>query len=83
MKRLQPRTSQHSRSGFSLMEVLLSTAILMGSVVVLGELAGIGRRQAQRGRELSEAQQRCETLMNEVLLGLTPLNPRRRATSAR
>lgn len=75
MKRLHRITTQHSRSGFSLMEVLLSTAILMGSVVVLGELAGIGRRQAQRGRELAEAQQRCETLMHEVLLGLTPLIP--------
>ena len=33
--------------GFSLIEVILATAILLGSVVVLGELAGMGRRQAQ------------------------------------
>ncbi|MCA9073487.1 MAG: hypothetical protein KDA93_00535 [Planctomycetaceae bacterium] len=75
MMRQHRRASRHSRAGFSLMEVLLATAILMGSVVVLGELASIGRKQAQRGRELAEAQQRCETLLNEVLLGLRPLTP--------
>ncbi|MBX3440563.1 MAG: hypothetical protein KF861_23940, partial [Planctomycetaceae bacterium] len=58
------------RSGFSLMEVILATAILLGSVVVLGELAGMGRRQSLRGRELSEAQLLCEQVLQELLLGL-------------
>jgi len=66
------------RSGFSLIEVILATAILMGSVVVLGELAGIGRRQAQRGRDLAAAHERCELLLNELLLGQRPLAPAER-----
>ncbi len=68
-------TPQRQRLGFSLIEVILATAILMGSVVVLGELAGIGRRQAQRGRDLAEAHDRCELLLNELLLGQRPLTP--------
>ncbi len=63
------------RAGFSLMEVILATAILLGSVIVLGELAGMGRRQSQRGRDLAEAQQLCEKTLNEILTGLRPLEP--------
>ncbi len=63
------------RSGFSLMEVILATAILLGSVIVLGELAGMGRRQSLRGRDLAEAQQLCEKTLNEILTGLRPLEP--------
>jgi prepilin-type N-terminal cleavage/methylation domain-containing protein len=64
-----------SRGGFSLIEVMLATAILLGSVVVLGELASMGRRQSEKGKKLAEAQQLCEQTLNEVLLGLRPLEP--------
>jgi len=63
------------RTGFSLMEVILATAILLGSVVVLSELAGMGRRQSLRGRDLAEAQQLCETTLHEILTGLRPPEP--------
>lgn len=63
------------RGGFSLIEVILATAILLGSVVVLGELASMGRRQAEKGKKLAAAQQLCEQTLNEVLLGLRPLEP--------
>lgn len=59
-------------SGFSLIEVLLATAILMGSVIVLSRLAGMGRTMAQKAQQLSEAQWLCEEVMNEIALGLRP-----------
>jgi type II secretory pathway pseudopilin PulG len=62
-----------NRVGFSLIEVILATAILLGSVIVLSELAGIGRRQSNRAEIATIAQQNCETLLNEILLGLRPL----------
>lgn len=62
-----------NRSGFSLLEVILATAILLGSVIVLSELAGIGRRQSNRAEMATVAQQNCETVLNEILLGLRPL----------
>ena len=58
-----------SRDGFSLMEVLMATSILLASVIVLGELAGIGRRQASAARELATAQILCENKLNEILAG--------------
>ncbi|MGD9855632.1 MAG: hypothetical protein AB7U20_11865 [Planctomycetaceae bacterium] len=69
------RRPKVGRPGFSLMEVILATAILLGSVVVLSELAGMGRRQSLRGREMAEAQQLCEQTLNELLTGLRPLEP--------
>ena len=60
---------QGARSGFSLIEVIIATAILMGSAVVLSRLAGMGRDQSQKARLHSDAQQVCEQTMNELLLG--------------
>ena len=72
---LSRRFSNRSRSGFSLIEVILATAILMGSVVVLARLAGMGRTQAHKAALQTTAQQLCENTMNELLLGLRPLEP--------
>lgn len=63
----------YSRSGFSLIEVIIATAILMGSAIVLSRLAGMGREQSQKARLYSDAQQLCEQTMNEMLLGLRPM----------
>ncbi len=60
------------RSGFSLIEVIIATAILMGSAIVLSRLAGMGRDQSQKARLYSDAQQLCERTMNELLLKLRP-----------
>lgn len=61
------------RSGYSLLEVILATAILLGSVVVLGELASIGRKHVNSAEKLAAAQLVCETKLNEILAGLSPL----------
>jgi len=62
-----------SRSGFSLMEVLLATAILLGSTIVLVELASIGRHHANSAAQLAMAQRLCENKINEILAGVAPL----------
>ena len=48
---------------------------MLGSVIVLSELAGIGRRQSNRAETATIAQQNCENLLNELLLGVRPLLP--------
>jgi len=69
-----PQVSRRmQRHGFSLIEVILATAILLGSVVVLSELAGIGRRQANRAERIAEAQRLCALTLHEMLLGLRPI----------
>jgi len=67
------RTSPVTRGGFSLIEVMIATAILMGSAVVLARLAGMGRDQSQKASLHSEAQQLCEQTLNELLLGMRPM----------
>jgi type II secretory pathway pseudopilin PulG len=60
------------RRGFSLLEVLLATGILIGSSIVLMELASIGMRHAASARDLSQAQLICQTKLNEIVAGVTP-----------
>jgi type II secretory pathway pseudopilin PulG len=67
------RSPQINRRAFSLIEVIIATAILMGSAVVLARLAGMGRDQSQKARLYSEAQQLCEQTLNELLLGMRPM----------
>jgi type II secretory pathway pseudopilin PulG len=65
--------SKKAHRGFSLIEVIIATAILMGSAVVLARLAGMGRDQSQKARLYSEAQQHCEQMLNELMLGMRPM----------
>ncbi len=60
------------RAGFSLMEVVIATALLMGSAVVLSRLAGMGREQAVRAAVRTELQQICQQTLQEILLAERP-----------
>jgi len=62
--------SCRSRSGFSLLEVILALAILTGAIAVLGELARQGVENARRVRDLSQAQLLCESMMSQITSGL-------------
>ena len=70
--RSQTDFSGGRRRGISLMEVVLATALLMGSVVVLSRLVGMGRTQANKAEFQSEAQRLCENTIHEIMLGLRP-----------
>ncbi len=61
-----------SRRGFSLMEVLLATALLMGCVVVLSELANIGRQHIRKAEKTAAAELICQSALNEILIGAAP-----------
>ncbi len=62
-----------ARRGFSLMEVLLATSILLACVVVLGQLAEVGRRHIVDVDELTTAQMICQSKLNEIVAGVAPL----------
>lgn len=62
-----------SRRGFSLMEVLLATSILLASSIALIELATIGRKQAHAAYDLNVAQLLCQAKLDEIVAGIEPV----------
>lgn len=63
------------RAGFSLLEMLIATAILLASLVLLSELAAAGRDHAQSAEGQARAQRICQNKLNEILAGATFLEP--------
>ena len=68
-------TSNRNRRcrGFSLLEVLLSIAILGGAMVVIGQLVNIGYRSAIEARIRSDANILVDGKMAEVSAGIIEL----------
>ena len=64
--------SRHDRRAFSLLEIVLSLAILAGAVAVLTEITTSGLRQARLARDLAHAQLLCESKLAEIASGLVP-----------
>ncbi len=69
------RLRRATRRGLSLLEVVLAMAILLVSMVALGQLVGLGLDAANRSRDLTYAQMLCESKMAELVSGLVPLEP--------
>ncbi len=63
------------REGFSLLEVMLASAILVGCLAVLSELANIGRIHATVAQDGGTAERICQSKVNEILAGLAPASP--------
>jgi prepilin-type N-terminal cleavage/methylation domain-containing protein len=61
------------RAGFSLIEMLVATAILLVAVGVLTELADVGRRHARGAEDAAAAQRICQNLLEGILCGALPL----------
>ncbi len=58
-----------TRRGMSLLEVLLSIAILGVSLVIVGKLVNAGYRSATEARIRTEAAIHCDAIMAEVAAG--------------
>lgn len=65
--------------GFSLLEVVLSLAILGGAIAVLGEAASLALRNAEITREMAHAQLLCESKLSEIVAGIDSAEPIQRA----
>jgi len=56
-----------------LLEVMLAAGILLTCLVVLAELASVGRRHARDAEQLTAAQLLARSRLNEMLAGAVPL----------
>ena len=66
---------RNTRSAYSLIEAMIATAILVGSTIVLAQLAGIGREHAWKADDVTRAQALCQSKLNELLAGIDSLQP--------
>lgn len=67
------RHQRATRRGLSLLEVILSIAILGGSMVMIGQLYFLGYRSALQTRFRSEANMLADAKMAELAGGVLPL----------
>jgi len=65
---------RHNRSGFTLMEILVSITILGLSMVAINGLVSIGARNAREAQVLTTAQFLAESKLAEVKTGLLSPN---------
>ncbi len=63
------------QKGFSLLEVVLSLAILGGSMAVLGEVVRHSMENARVARDLTDAEFYCESILAEIEVGLRTTDP--------
>jgi general secretion pathway protein I len=63
------------RSAFTLFEVILALAILVGAMAVLGELVRGGLISAERARDLSRGTLICEGKMAQIVAGIQAPDP--------
>jgi hypothetical protein len=59
-----------NRNAFSLLEVILALALLVGAIAVSGELIRLGTLSAAAARDLTQAQLICESKMAEITSGI-------------
>ncbi|MBN1855178.1 MAG: hypothetical protein JW829_20775 [Pirellulales bacterium] len=62
-----------ARHGISLLEVMIATGMLAGSLVVLSELTYVGRRHLDRAEEIATATRLSQNKLGELLTGLQPM----------
>jgi uncharacterized membrane protein YgcG len=62
------------RRGISLLEVLVSLAIFMLSIVVISQMVDSAARSAVRSKRITQAGIYCEAKMAEIVIGTQPLS---------
>lgn len=68
----QKRPQRH-RPGLTLFEIVLSLAILLMALSALSQLYSLGTRALVESRLQTQAVVRCESVLNEVIAGVYPM----------
>jgi prepilin-type N-terminal cleavage/methylation domain-containing protein len=75
MKRLTPRCQREQNSGFTLLEVLLAAAILLIGLTAVFQTSRAALQRMLAARELTEAQNACQSVLNELLAQSALIQP--------
>ncbi len=73
MKRQSPSRRGTRRRGFTLLEIVLSIAILFGALTAIFQVLSVGNQAAVQGQFRTAAVLYAETKLNEAIAGVVPL----------
>ena len=65
------RMAMRARNAFSLLEIIIATAILAGSAMVLFSLIGLGTKYGNRAEEQTSALNQAQSVLDEVIANLS------------
>jgi len=65
------RMAMRARNAFSLLEIIIATAILAGSAMVLFSLIGLGTKYGNRAEEQTSALNQAQSVLDEVIGNLS------------
>ncbi|MCY2979991.1 MAG: type II secretion system protein [Planctomycetota bacterium] len=65
------RMAMRARSAFSLLEIIIATAILAGSAMVLFSLIGLGTKYGNRAEEQTSALTQAQSVLDEYIANLS------------
>jgi prepilin-type N-terminal cleavage/methylation domain-containing protein len=68
-------TSRVKNSGFTLLEILLTMAILLLGLTAVFQTTKLALQRMEIAKELSEAQNACQAVLNELLAQSSPIQP--------
>lgn len=71
--KLLPIRCRSPRSGLTLLEVLVSTAIFLGALTAIMDIMHIGHDSRLSARMDAEAAVYCESIMGEIVSGIRPM----------
>ena len=72
---MKNRIQQRQHGGFTLLEILLTTAILLVGLTVVFQTTKSALQRTAEARDLTEAQNACQSVLNELLAQSAPIQP--------
>jgi len=69
------KTGQEQNGGFTLLEVLLTVAILLIGLIAIFQTTRSALQRMSAARELTEAQNACQSVLHELLAQAAPIQP--------
>ena len=72
---MKNRKRRRQHSGFTLLEILLTTAILLIGLSAVFQTTRSALRRTAEARDLTEAQNACQAVLNELLAQFAPIQP--------
>jgi prepilin-type N-terminal cleavage/methylation domain-containing protein len=72
---MNTRTQRRRNGGFTLLEILLTTVVLLVGLTAVFQTTKLALQRMAISKELTEAQNACQAVLNELLAQSAPIQP--------